>query len=192
METSMKKVVALDCDDVLVDFLGRAIDEIYLQYGIVVDDTEFVTFEYETVFDKYGIDADLFWNTVEQQGDGVHSNLELLDGAVEGYKQLVRRAEVFVVTAPFKREKNWINDRNYYLNKHFGIAADRIIHTSHKYLIRADILVDDKLQNLVDWHKNNPNGLPILFTAPHNLEDTTFQRVNNWEELTSLLNEVLE
>ncbi|RZK66823.1 MAG: 5'(3')-deoxyribonucleotidase, partial [Pedobacter sp.] len=46
----------------------------------------------------------------------------------------------------------------------------------------VDIIIDDRIKNFVNF-----SGRPLLFTSPHNLLVTEYERVNNWEEVAGLL-----
>lgn len=45
-----------------------------------------------------------------------------------------------------------------------------------KWLFNADMIVDDHPPIVDKWRKHNPNGLPILFTQPWNLDKVDWMR----------------
>ena len=48
----------------------------------------------------------------------------------------------------------------------------------NKCILRADYLIDDLPRNLERFE-----GAGLLYTAPHNLTETSYTRVNNWQEV---------
>jgi 5'(3')-deoxyribonucleotidase len=50
-----------------------------------------------------------------------------------------------------------------------------IVFCGDKSIIRADFMIDDSVPNLTGF-----TGQAILFTAPHNVLDTAFPRVDDW------------
>ena len=85
--------------------------------------------------------------------------------------------EVFTVTA---YSPNVCVDKSYWLEKHMGFNQEDIIFCSKKYLISADMLIDDGAHN----HKKF-NGIKVVYNRPHNqhmLECEYDIRVNNWNE----------
>lgn len=45
-------------------------------------------------------------------------------------------------------------------------------------IIEADILIDDRIKNFKDF-----KGRPLLFTSPHNMLITNYERVDTWEQV---------
>jgi 5'(3')-deoxyribonucleotidase len=50
-----------------------------------------------------------------------------------------------------------------------------------KSIILADYLIDDNLRQLSKFR-----GEGILYTAPHNVNETRYPRVNNWEDVRTM------
>jgi 5'(3')-deoxyribonucleotidase len=48
--------------------------------------------------------------------------------------------------------------------------------------VNVDILIDDRIKNFADF-----NGRKLLFSSPHNLLLTGYERVNNWKEVEQKL-----
>ena len=62
------------------------------------------------------------------------------------------------------------------------LSWHQVIITSHKYLIKGDILVDDNPENFV-----NGDYFGILFNAPHNTDfdesSRDLVRADNWDSV---------
>ena len=62
------------------------------------------------------------------------------------------------------------------------IGWSHTVFCGHKWMIRADYIIDDHEKNLINF-----TGTGLLFDAPHNKHITDFQRVNSWKEVEKLL-----
>jgi 5'(3')-deoxyribonucleotidase len=62
------------------------------------------------------------------------------------------------------------------------ITWKNIVFCGHKHMIQADYLIDDHEKNLTTF-----TGTPLLFSAPHNLHITEFERVSSWIDVKNKL-----
>lgn len=119
---NMKKILYVDMDNVLVDFLSgiRRIDP--------------------TVLKKYGDDLD--------DTPGIFSLMDPIEGAIESYKKLSVIFDTYVLTtAPWKNPSAW-TDKVLWIQKYLGDTAyKRLIITHHKNLNTGDYLIDDREKN---------------------------------------------
>lgn len=77
---------------------------------------------------------------------GIFSEMEPIPGAVDAYRDLVARGhDVFILsTAPWGNPSAW-SDKLLWVQRHLGdVAQKRLILTHHKYLLRGDVLIDDR------------------------------------------------
>ena len=66
-----------------------------------------------------------------------------------------------------------------WLKEHFPFISElNFVFCGDKSVINADFLIDDSPR-----HFKNFKGKGILFTAPHNIHEGSFLRVNNWGEV---------
>jgi 5'(3')-deoxyribonucleotidase len=93
----------------------------------------------------------------------------------------MRRYEIFITTAAmdvpcsFTAKFDW-------LQKHFPfIPTSHVVFCGDKSIVAADYLIDDDTR-----HFERFRGEGILFTAPHNVNETAFRRVNDWVEVGEL------
>jgi 5'(3')-deoxyribonucleotidase len=49
-------------------------------------------------------------------------------------------------------------------------------------IVNVDIIIDDRIKNFKDFE-----GRKLLFSSPHNLLLTDYERVNNWKEVAEKL-----
>jgi len=78
--------------------------------------------------------------------DGIFAEMEPMPGAIEAYRQMVADGhDVFILsTAPWDNPSAW-SDKLQWVKKYLGdVAKKRLILSHHKYLLRGDILIDDR------------------------------------------------
>ncbi len=112
-------------------------------------------------------------------------DLELMPDAQAVLKDLSSRYEVFVATQAMV-VPNSLGPKFRWLQRHFSfIPPTHYVFCGDKSILRADYLVDDLPRNLERFC-----GKGLLFTAPHNLNQTgSFTRVNNWLEVAEFFRE---
>lgn len=114
-------------------------------------------------------------------------NLPIKDGSQKALKSLSEHFEIFVVTAPM--DYSGVPSKVKWLQKYFPfIPKENYVFTMNKSIVRTDFMVDDGVHNLEGLR----GGYPILFDAPHNQQETRFQRVKNWKEAYHLLMKLKE
>jgi len=170
----MKQRIAIDMDDVMADTYGKFAD-LYLQgetprytldelreksFHELLDETEFKI---------------LFKNVY---APGFFSNIAVMEGAQETIARLMERYDVFVATAAMEFP-NSLREKYDWLAKHFPYIHWRnIIFLGDKSILGAEYLIDDLPRNLKTF-----SGQGLLFSAPHNRDETAYQRVNSWQEV---------
>jgi 5'(3')-deoxyribonucleotidase len=106
------------------------------------------------------------------------ADLTVLPGAAEVLRDLTERFEVFVATQAMS-VPNSFGPKYRWLQKHFPfVPPTHFVFCGDKGILRADFLIDDQPRNLLRFE-----GKGILFSAPHNLAATGFERVANWQEV---------
>lgn len=107
-----------------------------------------------------------FWETL---GDsGVHSKLKPYAGAIFGIRLLQRVADVYIVTAPLRSCATWCRDREVWLEDHFGIRSDSVVHTHAKHVFNGSMLIDDNPAHVEQWAAEHPSGVAVLFDRRYN------------------------
>lgn len=181
-----KEVIMIDMDDVITSggflyLINKFLDtnykeedfkEYYMQ-DIIPNKTEF--FE---------------WFKTQNMYD----NATLLPSAYEVIKELNNHYEVYIGTAfLFKEIKNEsgfiLNQKFEFLKKNLPfIKPEQYIFINNKSLLKVDIKIDDRIENLDGVKKK------ILFTAYHNanisndeLNKKDIKRVKSWQEIKRIL-----
>ena len=143
------KIVYVDMDNVLVDF----------QSGIdSLSDTEREDF-------KEHID----------NVPGIFSKMKPLDGAIEGYKELTKYYDVYILsTAPWNNPSAW-SDKLLWVQRYLGdLAYKKLILSSNKNLNAGDYLIDDRTAN----GAGNFKGEHIHFLT---------EKFRNWDDVLNYL-----
>lgn len=149
------KIVALDVDGVLVDYVGAAC----AWCGKTKDEATAWDF-----FSAWGMPG--LWNAWDRvvAQPGFCEGLELLHGSTSFVTRLrCAGYRVIFATSPHKNAPLWPGERQLVLEDYFHARREDVVMLHDKRLVRADILVDDKPENIADF-----NGPGILFSQPWN------------------------
>ncbi len=173
------KRIAIDMDDVLAKTTHVIIDRI--------NDKVNKNFTYEELLQggkeyKEEFYAHYLANNSFLWEPRFFENIPVNEDAVEVVKKLAEQYEIFIVSAATEFP-NSLKEKLTWMEMHFPfITWKHIVFCGHKYMIQADYLIDDHEKNLHSF-----TGTPLLYTAPHNLHITDYQRVNNWKDVEKLL-----
>lgn len=168
MTSAHRPVVAMDCDDVPIDFQNPFLAIINEECGTNHKFT-----------DPRGPQWDLLESLsvppraanrilARVRARGWCASLRPTPGAIDGVMRLQEIADVFFVTTPLPRARHWAHERVEWLGQYLGVGMDRIVQTSAKHLIAADVLVDDRVETLVRWKRTHPGGLAVKWRSPSN------------------------
>ena len=104
--------------------------------------------------------------------------LDVIGDAQEVIRELAREHEVFIVSAATEIPESFAAKYRW-LKRHFPfISPKNMVFCGNKGIVNADYLIDDEAR-----HFFNFRGTGILFSAPHNLEETGYERVGGWQEI---------
>jgi 5'(3')-deoxyribonucleotidase len=153
---------------------------------------------------KYTAEDVLVWDMMEALGvppkqsaeinnhiasPGFCYRMQPYPGVEKGLAKLRKLGEVIAVTSPFSSE-HWEYERRVWLQEKLGFSKKEIISTSYKTPISGDFLVEDKVDNLVDWQAEDWIGRTgILFKQPWNVNDDRWNgpAVNDWKHLVAYI-----
>lgn len=110
------------------------------------------------------------------------ASIPVMPGSVDVVRELTELYEVFITTAAMDVPCSF-NAKFAWLQRYFPfIPTSRIVFCGDKSIIAADYMIDDNVRHLTSFR-----GQAILFTAPHNMHETRFPRVNNWQEVRAYM-----
>lgn len=172
----MKKTLAIDMDNVLVNIEANWIDWYYREFGVLITREAMLGInEYDAFPDKEAARSLL-------HKPGFFQHAPIITGAHDALQELKKEYEIYIVSAAMEFP-NSLLEKYDWLNKHLPFISWRnIVLCGGKSIIGTDILIDDHVKNL-DFFK----GEAILFTAAHNINISRYTRANNWDDVLTLL-----
>lgn len=174
-----KKKIAIDMDEVMADPIAKFID-LYnrdCNLGLTLEHLHGKEI-YEAVPKEH---ADKVWEYVN--AEGFFRDLKVMPDSQEVIKALQEKYEVFIVSAGMEF-RNSLIDKFDWLHDHFPfISWKNYVLCGDKSIIGADIMIDDRPKNLISFSGERK----LLFTSPHNVHLTEYERVSTWKEVAEKL-----
>ncbi|TMU87021.1 5'-3'-deoxyribonucleotidase [Bacillus sp. BHET2] len=168
-----RKTIAIDMDEVIADFQKKHLD--------------LYNHEYDEVLTLEDLQCTRLWQIRPQLKDeilayvddpGFFRDLEVMEASQEVIKELSQDFEIFITTAAMEHPSSF-SAKYEWLKEHFPFISDlNFVFCGNKSIIDADYLIDDSPR-----HFKGFRGKGLLFTAPHNVEISSFKRVNDWQEV---------
>ena len=165
----MKRVL-LDCDGVLSDFIGPVLDLVWEATGRTYTREDVKVFDFAASLGLEPEENAVVKDEISHRR-GWWSELPIMPGAQEGVARLQQIADVYIVTSPWNNCRTWLYERETWLRKHFGIPHSRVLACSAKHIVAGDVLVDDRIDTLLQWQDHNPRGAAVQWQTPHNRND---------------------
>ncbi len=175
MEQNKKRIsIGVDMDGVLADTETHFIRYYENESGRKIDRKSFLGVpENEAFPDKTAVQRYV-------RLPGFFRTLPVIPGSVSALARLTKEFDVYIVSAAMEFPLS-LFEKKAWLEEFFPFISWRnIVFCGDKGIINTDYLIDDHLKNLDHFP-----GIPIMFTASHNIHYTRHQRVNNWEEILS-------
>ena len=184
----MKRRFLVDVDGVLADFVSAYLDIVRAVTGRSHSPEHVTEFDIGKSLALSRDESSLVKRTLGNS-QGIARELGVYPGAREGLAALREVADVYIVTSPWNSNPTWTHDREAWLEKHFRIKHDRVIHTSAKYVCCGDVLVDDKVSAVEQWQAAHSNGIGVVWDTLHNQRDSfpgLRMRTSSWSLLLAL------
>lgn len=170
--------IAIDMDEVLADPIHKFIQLYNRDHQVPLD---LIVKPGTEIFQNVPEDINQKWFEYINE-KGFFRDLPVIDGAVEAVQKLQENYEVYIVSAAMEF-KNSLEDKFDWLQEHFPFISWKQIIFCGEKIVDVDIMIDDRIKNFADF-----KGRPLLFTSPHNVLITEYERVDNWKQvLTKLL-----
>ena len=164
-------------DEVIADSLSRFLVWYERDHGIKLDPDqlqgkkvhEIVGNEHRELLRGYPHQAHFF------------KDLPVMADSQEVIRRLSERYEIYIASAAMEFH-NSFSDKYHWLLRHFDFIHWRnFVFCGDKSIINADFLIDDHAFNFDGFR-----GEGILFTAPHNINETRYRRANSWREIEKM------
>jgi 5'(3')-deoxyribonucleotidase len=176
-----KASVAIDMDDVMALFTKKVLETLRTETGFIPDP--------EKIQGKF-LSQSLEPRYVEIVSSypyrkGFFRDLEVMPHSRETISWLTEYFDVTIVTACMFHP-NSLNDKLAWLNRNFPfIPPQKIIFCGEKQFICTDYLIDDHPRHLVAFH-----GIPLMFSAYHNVYEKRFRRFYDWIQVRDLFDKL--
>jgi 5'-nucleotidase len=170
--------IAIDMDEVMADSLSRHLKLYNDEFGTGLCKQDLqgrplhlaVPEAHRRRIDEIALSDGFFWD------------LDVMPGCQEVMRELTKRYDVFIVTAAMEFPNSFL-PKHAWLQEHFPFLDIRnVVYCGDKSIVDADIMIDDRVRNLEQFE-----GMKILFSAPHNMNERRFLRVNSWAEVRQVL-----
>lgn len=170
----LRKVIAIDQDDVVADLVGKWIHTYNKDFNDNLTKKDITSWNIAScVKSECGIQI---YDYLKQPG--FYADLEVIEGSREVIEHLTEFYDIYFVTSAMAFPSSF-NDKYTWLRTYFPfVPADRIVFCGDKRIVRADYLIDDSPRNLLDF-----DGIPIVYDTPYNQNVDIGVRVNNWNEI---------
>ncbi len=169
--------ITLDMDDVLADTHGKLIEYVLNEF-----DTHYLYEDFrKTAFRELLHPKQLkkMYSYIHQTG--FFKDIPVMEGAQETVKELSQYYEIYVATAALEFP-NSFREKYDWLQMNFpDISWKNIVFCGDKSIIASDFLIDDHIKNMISF-----TGKGILYSAPHNKDETAYPRVANWREIREM------
>lgn len=169
--------IAIDMDEVLADPLHKFIQLYHRDYGIPLN---FKIEPGNEIFQQVPEHINHKWLDYINE-KGFFRDLPVIEGSVEALKKLQEKHELYIVSAAMEF-RNSFEDKFDWLAEHFPFISWKNIVFCGDKIVNADVLIDDRARNFTHF-----KGRALLFSSPHNLLLTKYERVNNWQEVLNKL-----
>lgn len=155
----MNKIVFLDLDGVLADFVSSALEAL----GKSIDLNQQLEYSIENWF---GITQKEFWLTIDSYGEDFWRNLDVYPWARE-LVNMMPKHDTYILSSPSRNPVS-SSGKVAWVQANFPKLKGKIILTSHKHLLSSPnrILIDDSEHKINPFIKSGGEG--ILFPQPWN------------------------
>ena len=173
----MERII-VDMDEVMADPMGAMIDWYKKEYeGGVIDYQKMLGGSWLKGFPEQH-------QTMLRErlmADGFFRHLPVVQDCIDVLKEMNLRYEIFVVSAAMEFPHS-LKDKLEWLLEHFPFFTwKQLALCGDKRLVFGDYMIDDHIKNLQHF-----KGKKYLFTSPHNVDITGYDRINNWKEAAEI------
>ncbi len=173
----MRQRIAIDMDETILDTLSRHIDWYNREFNQQLTKADLhaakiyhrVPQEHVATVRAYPTHPDYF------------VDIPPYEDAIAVVEQLSQKYDVYIATAAMEYPTSFTPKYDW-LVKHLPFLSPmNFIFCGDKSAVHADFLIDDSPR-----HFENFRGEGILFTASHNVAETRYRRVDNWQQVKEM------
>lgn len=171
------KRIAIDMDEVIADVIPKFIKLYNRDYGVPLD---LVIEPGNEIYKHVPENVNRKWFDYINE-PGFFRDLDVIPDSQRVIKALQEKYDVYIVSAAMEF-RNSLTDKYDWLAEHFPFIDWQHIMFCGNKIIEADFLIDDRIKNFISF-----KGRPLLYTSPHNLLITDYERVSSWAEIEEKL-----
>lgn len=165
------KRIALDMDEVIADVIPKFLNIYEAEFGYRLKKEDYLGGKVYDRPNAYHLRNFLHSPTF-------FTDLPVMKDSQAVVEWLTQHYDVYIITSTMEF-KNSLVAKYEWLSTNFPfISWKKYIFCGEKQFIQADYMIDDKGSNLEKF-----NGKKLLFTASHNVEETRFDRFENWQQI---------
>lgn len=174
----MRKKIILDCDGILANWTSYLLSQ--LDTDVTIDDC--YDFDFKKVI-KHLAGPEMQKKALAICSTTAFTESQpMLPWAKELIEVCRRLGDVLIVTAPWS-SKGWYDARVKWLKTNLDVYVDDVMCGMKKFWVHADIFIDDKPKNVINWALAFPNSKAYLLAWPYNAN--TPELPPNAERLTA-------
>lgn len=170
--------ILIDMDGTIANVHTQWLEDINSKYGTNYNIDHFTTWDIHIALN---LPEDVY-RFIDRQH--FFSRATPIDGSQQVLEKIFHHKNAYIVSAA-SYSNYAVKEKIYWLNKHYPfISKDRIIFAKDKSAIRGDLLIDDAIHNVADFHSKS-----FLFNQPWNqqYESDKVTRVHSWYEINKLI-----
>lgn len=175
--------IAIDLDDVVLEFTGGLRNAVYNEFGIQIKEHEINKWDLSDLLNP--IIGRSWWSWLRDR-DWLWANFPAVPGAI-GHIEALRNEGHYLEILTSK--PRWAEHSVYQWMGKWRPAVQRVTivgpNDTKADWTNADVLIDDKPENLDSFMRAT-----ILFDRPHNQENTTHPRTYSWQEIHDMIKEL--
>ncbi|WP_316802437.1 5' nucleotidase, NT5C type [Pedobacter nototheniae] len=171
------KRIAIDMDEVIADVIPKFIKLYNRDYGVPLD---LIIEPGNEIYKHVPENINQKWFDYINE-PGFFRDLAVIPDSQRVIKALQEKYDVYIVSAAMEF-RNSLTDKYDWLAEHFPFIDWQHIMFCGNKIIEADFLIDDRIKNFTSF-----KGRPLLYTSPHNLLITDYERVSSWIEIEEKL-----
>jgi len=174
MENGNRRRIAIDMDEVLADTLTQFLLEYNWEFGERLTKADLSERGLANL-----IPADRRSRLRDYtRTPGFFRDIPVMPGSEPVLQELRERYEVFIASAAMEFP-NSFTEKYEWIKTHFQDFPDsHIVFCGDKSVIATDFLIDDSPRHFVRF-----SGQGYLYTAPHNLNENRYPRLNDWADV---------
>lgn len=154
--------ILLDIDNTIADFTGAVCREASKILDRGVHPTEITQWNLRASLEMTPKQIKALYTAIQRKGFCLE--LEPLPGSVTAVKKLQSLGFVNFVTSPWDSSSHWMWERTQWLRTFFNADPEDVIHTHHKWLVKGDVIIDDRPLNVTLGDRK----LRVLIPTPAN------------------------